>query len=207
MSKSQATSSITDAASLRAAREIAYDEFKKIQAVGRLTKQPTKMSGQVLAHLWDSCGIKNEATLIAVGGYGRNALFPYSDIGILILIPTEEKHALALSKQVEQFIASCWDMGLEIGSSVRNVAECISESEQDVTVRTSLLKARFLCGNKTLFKDFAKAFEAAMDPKAFFQAKLTEQIQRYYKYQNTPYSLEPNCKESLGGLRDLQVIS
>ena len=207
MSKLQAASNITDAASLRAAREVAYDEFRKTQAVGKLTKQLTKMSDQILAHLWSNSGLKNEAALIAVGGYGRNSLFPHSDIDILILLPAEEKQALALSKQVEQFIASCWDMGLEIGSSVRNVSECMSESEQDVTVRTSLLEARFLCGNKSLFKDFAKAFEAAMDPKAFFQAKQAEQIQRHYKYQNTPYSLEPNCKESPGGLRDLQVIS
>ena len=207
MNKPKAASNITDAASLRAAREVTYDEFRKTQSVGRLTKQLTRMSDQVLAHLWSSCGINNEASLIAVGGYGRNALFPHSDIDILILLPTEEKKALALSKQVEEFIASCWDMGLEIGSSVRNTVECMSESEQDVTVRTSLLEARFLCGNKQLFKDFANAFEAAMDPKAFFQAKLAEQIQRHYKYQDTPYSLEPNCKESPGGLRDLHVIS
>lgn len=207
MNKPRAASNIADAASLRAAREVAYDEFRKTQSVGKLTKQLTKMSDQILAHLWNSCGLNNEASLIAVGGYGRNALFPHSDIDILILLPAEEQQALALSKQVEQFIASCWDMGLEIGSSVRNTAECISESEQDVTVRTSLLEARFLCGSKQLFKDFAKAFEAVMDPKAFFQAKQAEQIQRHYKYQDTPYSLEPNCKESPGGLRDLQVIS
>ena len=207
MNKPRAASNITDAASLRAAREVAYDEFRKTQSVGKLTKQLTKMSDQILAHLWNNCGLNNQASLIAVGGYGRNALFPHSDIDILILLPAEEKQALALSKQVEQFIASCWDMGLEIGSSVRNTLECISESEQDVTVRTSLLEARFLCGNKQLFKDFEKAFEAAMDPKAFFQAKQAEQIQRHYKYQDTPYSLEPNCKESPGGLRDLQVIS
>ena len=198
---------IVDAVSLRAAREIAYAEFKKTQSVGKLTKQLSRLSDQLLSHLWNSCGLDNEATLVAVGGFGRGALFPYSDIDILILLPADEERARALSKQVEQFVASCWDTGLEIGSSVRTVAECMSESEQDVTVRTSLLEARFLCGKKTLFKDFANAYEAAMDPKAFFQAKQAEQIQRHYKYQNTPYSLEPNCKESPGGLRDLQVIS
>jgi len=198
---------IVDAASLRTAREIAYAEFKKTQSVGKLTKQLTKLSDQLLSHLWNSCGLDNEAALVAVGGFGRGALFPYSDIDILILLPADEEHARVLSKQVEQFVASCWDTGLEIGSSVRTVAECMSESEQDVTVRTSLLEARFLCGKKALFKDFANAYEAAMDPKAFFQAKQAEQIQRHYKYQNTPYSLEPNCKESPGGLRDLQVIS
>jgi len=207
MSKLKAVSNIIDAASLRAARELAYDEFRKTQAVGKLTKELTKLSDQLLRHLWSQCSLENEAALVAVGGYGRNALFPYSDIDILILLPADEQQARVLSKQVEQFITSCWDVGLEIGSSVRTIAECMSESEQDITVRTSLLESRFLCGKKALFKEFANAYEAAMDPKTFFQAKQAEQIQRHYKYQDTPYSLEPNCKESPGGLRDLHVIS
>ncbi len=203
----QGINQITDAASLRAARETAYTEFKKTQAVGKLTKQLSKVTDQLLTQFWSDCGLNNDATLLAVGGYGRNSLFPYSDIDILILLPTNAELAQSLSKKVEQYVASCWDAGLEIASSVRTVAECISESEQDITVRTSLLEARFICGKRPLFKEFTKAFEDAMDPKAFFQAKLAEQIQRHYKYQDTPYSLEPNCKESPGGLRDLQVIS
>jgi [protein-PII] uridylyltransferase len=203
----QGTNQITNAASLRAARETAYTEFKKTQAVGKLTKQLSKVTDQLLTQFWSDCGLNNGATLLAVGGYGRSSLFPYSDIDILILLPTNAELAQALSKKVEQYIASCWDAGLEIASSVRTVAECISESEQDITVRTSLLEGRFICGNRPLLKEFTKAFEAAMDPKAFFQAKLAEQIQRHYKYQDTPYSLEPNCKESPGGLRDLQIIS
>ena len=207
MNASVTTNKITDAASLRSAREVAYTEFKKTQAVGKLTKQLSKLTDQLLAQLWSACDLNNEATLVAVGGYGRGALFPYSDIDILILLPVDSKATESTSKKVEKFITSCWDTGLEIGSSVRTVAECISESEQDITVRTSLLEARYLCGQRSLFKDFAKAYEGAMDPRSFFQAKLAEQIQRHYKYQNTPYSLEPNCKESPGGLRDLQVIS
>ena len=203
----QGTSQITSAASLRAARETAYTEFKKTQAVGKLTKQLSKVTDQLLTQFWSDCGLNNDATLLAVGGYGRNSLFPYSDIDIVILLPTNPELAQSLSKKVEQYVASCWDAGLEIASSVRTVAECISESEQDITVRTSLLEARFICGKRSLLKEFTKAFEAAMDPKAFFQAKLAEQIQRHYKYQDTPYSLEPNCKESPGGLRDLQLIS
>ena len=207
MGQLSASPAITDAASLRAARECAYTEFKSTQAVGKLTKQLSKLTDQLLSHLWHDCGLGNAATLVAVGGYGRGALFPYSDIDILILLPADAKLAESLSKSIEQFVARCWDTGLEIGSSVRTVSECISEAEQDITVRTSLLEARFISGQKKLFKEFASAYEAAMDPKTFFQAKLAEQIQRHYKYQNTPYSLEPNCKESPGGLRDLQVIS
>ncbi|WP_114662737.1 [protein-PII] uridylyltransferase [Polynucleobacter necessarius] len=207
MGQSLVVNTITDAVTLRAAREKAYIEFKSSQAVGKLTKQLSKLTDHLLSHLWQECGLNNEATLVAVGGYGRGALFPYSDIDILILLPAKIKTAESLSKRVEQFVARCWDTGLEIGSSVRTVAECISESEQDITVRTSLLEARLLCGQQKLFKEFSVAYEAAMGPKNFFQAKLAEQIQRHYKYQNTPYSLEPNCKESPGGLRDLQVIS
>ena len=207
MNSSVTTSEVLDVKSLHSARETAYAEFKKTQAVGKLTKQLSKLTDQLLTQLWNKCELNNLATLVAVGGYGRGGLFPYSDIDILILLPNKSEESEEVSKKVEQFIANCWDTGLEIGSSVRTIAECISESEQDITVRTSLLEARYLCGQKSSFKEFAKTFEATMDPRSFFQAKLAEQIQRHYKYQNTPYSLEPNCKESPGGLRDLQVIS
>ena len=133
----QGTNQITDAASLRVAREIAYTEFKKTQAVGKLTKQLSKATDQLLAQFWSDCGLNNDATLLAVGGYGRSSLFPYSDIDILILLPTNAELAQSLSKKVEQYVTNCWDAGLEIASSVRTVAECISESEQDITVRTS----------------------------------------------------------------------
>ena len=207
MSEQQAISTIQDAVGLRAAREIAYAQFRKTQAAGKLTKQLSKLSDELLSNLWNKCGFNNEAALVAVGGFGRGALFPYSDIDILILLPADAKEVEALSKRVEQFVMNCWDTGLEIGSSVRTVAECISEADLDITVKTSLLESRLICGKKTLFEEFAKAFEASLDPKTFFQAKQAEQIQRHYKYQDTPYSLEPNCKESPGGLRDLQVIS
>ena len=156
MSMPQTIGDIKDAASLRAAREIAYGEFKKTQVIGKLTKQLSKLSDEHLSHLWDSCGLNNEAALVAVGGFGRGALFPYSDIDILILLPEDPQQIEALSKRVEQFVAQCWDTGLEIGSSVRTVSECISEAEQDITVRTSLLESRLICGKRQLFKEFTK---------------------------------------------------
>ena len=199
---------INDSITLRTERELAYDEFRINQSIGKLTKRLSKITDDLLISLWLECELNKEACLAAVGGYGRAALFPYSDIDILILLPeiTSENNS-KLHTKVERFIARCWDTGLEIGSSVRTVSECITEAAQDITVQTSLLEARCVNGNKTLFNKFSSSFHKSLDPKSFFQAKLLEQNQRHYKYQDTPYSLEPNCKESPGGLRDLQIIT
>src|SRR5690606_37724446 len=112
----------------------------------------------------------------------------------------------ALRTRLEGFIGACWDLGLEIGSSVRTTAECVEEAQQDVTVQTSLLECRLLCGSKPEFMWLVARLDETLDPKAFFVAKKLEMRQRHNKFENTPYSLEPNCKESPGGLRDLQVI-
>ncbi|MEY2662735.1 MAG: hypothetical protein RIQ35_1052, partial [Pseudomonadota bacterium] len=177
---------INNALELRTAREKAYAEFQAHQGVDKLSKQLSNMSDVLLMKLWTQCQLHDDAALLAVGGYGRSELFPYSDVDILILLPDHESKTL--SARVEQFIAQCWDAGVEIGSSVRNSAECLSEAAQDITVRTSLLEARFLGGNRALFTQFSKAYWNAMDPKAFFQAKLLELKQRHQKYQDTPYS-------------------
>ncbi|HQY76491.1 MAG TPA: [protein-PII] uridylyltransferase, partial [Rhodoferax sp.] len=143
-----------------------------------------------------------------VGGFGRGELFPYSDVDVLVLLPdghSPETDA-ALKGKIETFIGYCWDVGLEIGSSVRTLSDCIAEAEKDVTVQTALLEHRLITGNAALLKAFKAAFFAAMDAQAFFVAKTLEMRQRHTKFEDTPYSLEPNCKESPGGLRDLQVI-
>jgi [protein-PII] uridylyltransferase len=107
---------------------------------------------------------------------------------------------------IEAFIGSCWDAGLEVGSSVRTLEECVAQAAGDVTVQTSLLESRLVTGSRKLFTAFQERFRAQIDPRAFFVAKTLEMRQRHTKFENTPYSLEPNCKESPGGLRDLQVI-
>ncbi|MDZ4058161.1 MAG: DUF294 nucleotidyltransferase-like domain-containing protein, partial [Polynucleobacter sp.] len=132
---------VSNASELRVARELAYAEFTSNQGIDALTKRLSKMSDTLLMRLWAECNLNQDAALLAVGGYGRSELFPHSDVDILILLPDSESSAL--SARVEQFIAQCWDSGVEIGSSVRNCAECLSEAEQDITVRTSLLEARF----------------------------------------------------------------
>ena len=173
-----------------------------------LLRKLSSLAGNLLQTLWQRAELPDDMALVAVGGFGRDQLFPYSDVDVLLLLPdgTAPEAGSALRTKLEGFIGSCWDTGLEIGSSVRTVAECLAESAGDVTVQTSLLESRRVCGSAALFAEFQRQYRAQMNPQAFLVAKTLEMRQRHTKYENTPYSLEPNCKESPGGLRDLQMI-
>ncbi|MBK7282232.1 [protein-PII] uridylyltransferase [Candidatus Aalborgicola defluviihabitans] len=167
-----------------------------------------QLADGVLKRLWDKAGLNAPFALLAVGGYGRGELFPFSDVDVLVLLPDgyDPETDTTLKARIEAFIGSCWDAGLEIGSSVRTLSSCLAESHRDVTIQTALLECRLVTGDAALMQQFQAAYSAAMDPQAFFVAKTLELRQRHTKYENTPYSLEPNCKESPGGLRDLQII-
>ena len=173
-------------------------------AAARLIRALARHVDATLASLWLQSGLPAQAALVAVGGYGRGELFPHSDVDVLVLLPAEPGDAERGA--IEAFVTACWDTGLEIGSSVRTVDECVAEAQRDVTVQTALLEARLVCGARRLFTQFRSAQDAAMDPRAFLRAKTLELRQRHVKYEGTPYALEPNCKESPGGLRDLQVV-
>jgi [protein-PII] uridylyltransferase len=160
----------------------------------------------VLREIWQHLNIPAGITLAAVGGYGRGELYPGSDVDILILAPDDFCDAEEHRRCIEQLIGLLWDIGLEIGQSVRSVAECLAEASRDITVQTTLLEARHLCGDPALFARFRHEFLEHLSPAAFFRAKRLEQAERYARFNDTPYSLEPNCKESPGGLRDLQII-
>ncbi len=187
--------------------------LEKIAATGASTRsvklqlrELSNVADEVLRDLWINAQFPANTALLAVGGYGRGELFPHSDIDVLILLGDQNDDDEHFKTSASSFITACWDAGLEIGSSVRSVSECVSESQKDVTVQTSLLESRLITGAATLQKDFRKAYRAALDPQAFFTAKTLEMRQRHTKFEDTPYSLEPNCKESPGGLRDLQLI-
>jgi [protein-PII] uridylyltransferase len=175
-------------------------------AATRLLRALSRHVDRTLCLLWSEAGMPADAALVAVGGFGRDELFPASDVDVLILLPAPAVESHGNPDAISRFITSCWDIGLEIGSSVRSVEECLSEAQRDVTVQTALLESRLVCGARQLFKRFRTAHEAALDPKAFLRAKTLEMSQRHVKYDGTPYALEPNCKESPGGLRDLQVV-
>ena len=157
-----------------------------------------------LTDAWTTFKMPPGAALVAVGGYGRGELFPHSDVDVLILLDRAPDAALQAS--LEELVQLFWDIGLEIGHSIRTIDECLSEAAADITVQTCLLEARLVTGSRKLFQYLIERCNAAMDPRAFFQAKTLEMRQRHVKYEDTAYSLEPNCKESPGGLRDLQMI-
>ena len=178
------------------------------RAVRPLLRRLARHVDTELRRLWQDAGFPPGFALVAVGGYGRGELFPHSDVDVLVLLPDGvlAEDDPALKQRLEAFIGSCWDTGLEIGSSVRTVGECLAQAAADVTVRTSLLESRLLAGHAATFAQFQQGFRDQLDPQAFFIAKTLEMHQRHTKFENTPYSLEPNCKESPGGLRDLHVI-
>ena len=178
------------------------------RGIRSLLQKLARHTDATLRLLWQHADFPSSACLVAVGGYGRQELFPHSDVDVLLLLvdDADVDTDLALKARVESFITNCWDSGLEIGSSVRTASDCVMEAGKDVTVQTSLLEARLVTGSRKNFVMLQHQLAAVMDPKAFFIAKTLELRQRHNKFEDTPYALEPNCKESPGGLRDLQVI-
>ncbi|PKO30302.1 MAG: [protein-PII] uridylyltransferase [Betaproteobacteria bacterium HGW-Betaproteobacteria-7] len=197
-----------DVAALRA--EVKADQaalrqrYEETNDASELLRQRCARVDGILRRLWEGLEMPASATLAAVGGYGRGELYPASDIDLLILLPRQV--SAALQEKLERLVGHFWDIGLEIGHSVRTVSECVEEAERDITVQTALLEARLLTGNAKLFATFERRLRGHLDPLDFFEAKRLEQQERYLRFNETPYSLEPNCKDSPGGLRDLQVI-
>ena len=149
---------------------------------------------------------KSRISLVAVGGYGRGELLPNSDIDLLILI--ERANAQHHSSNIQSFLALLWDIGLEVGHSVRSVKESLHQATHDVTVMTALLDARAICGTPYLLQQLCLKLRSktGWKTKSFFQAKYAEQQDRHAKSNHTEYSLEPNLKTAPGGLRDIQTI-
>ena len=194
---------------LKAQQNALEKDFFQHQNPAQLLKKQSQLIDKLLKEIWLQATIllptgHAGAALIAVGGYGREELFPFSDIDLLILLPNQ--HDDVLNAQVETLIGQLWDIGLNVGHSVRTQDECFAEAKNDVTVQTNLLEARLLAGNKANYQQFVQSISSLMQPDAFFAAKFKEQDNRHAKFNDTAYSLEPNIKESPGGLRDLHMI-
>ena len=183
--------------------------FRSGTPIESIVHLQTTLVDFVLLAIWQNKFSEEERrgmALVAVGGYGRGELHPYSDVDIMVLLRDgESRH---LNEQISGFITDLWDLGLDIGHSVRTVDECISESISDLTVVTNLMESRLLDGNHVLFTLMTEAIEPGQtwNSADFFRAKLQEQTDRRVKFQDTAYRLEPNIKESPGGLRDIQTI-
>jgi [protein-PII] uridylyltransferase len=188
----------------RAQREQAVESFRSHERPDILLGELRRICDQMLRDLLKFCPLPAGSTLAAVGGYGRGELYPHSDVDLLILLPADP---LPLEQSaIETFVAALWDLGVEPGHSVRTIAQCQDEADADITVETALLESRWLAGSRALMRKFEEAMKARVDAPSFFLAKRVEMQQRHQRFQDTPYALEPNCKESPGGLRDLQVI-
>lgn len=161
----------------------------------------------VLHYAWHQFTWPDSISLEAVGGYGRGELHPHSDIDLLILHRPEVFESC--KEHIEQFLTFLWDIGLEIGSSVRSIKQCLDIARDDITVATNIMESRTLVGDQSLRHELLQQSSTAhmWREDVFFKAKYDEQIERHKKYNDTEYNLEPNIKNAPGGLRDIQTIS
>jgi [protein-PII] uridylyltransferase len=178
------------------------------ESVVTLVHERAGVVDAILTHLWTTHvpDCVASAAVVAVGGYGRGELHPYSDVDILVLLP--KKVSPAGKAQLADFVTALWDIGLEIGHSARTVAECHDEAKADLTVVTTLMEARLITGPTALFAEMQAAIAAdrIWPPAEFFAQKRNEQIERHHRYDDSAYNLEPNVKGSPGGLRDIQMV-
>jgi len=197
------------AAGLQSAREQIYRNFDDGIAVEKLIHDTSRLIDRVLVscfrHFLAEPG-KPGACLVAVGGYGRSELLPGSDIDLMILL--EKKADKSLQHQLSLFLTFLWDIGLEVGHSVRTTRDCVREGKSDVTVMTNMIESRLVYGSEKLYEKYqlAIASNKIWSSRKFFEAKLEEQHERHLRFNDTAYNLEPNIKEGPGGLRDIQII-
>jgi [protein-PII] uridylyltransferase len=187
------------------------ERFAAEENIEVLVRARAQFIDTLLRALWHQllqADLAADMALLAVGGYGRGELHPHSDVDILILTPTGKTLSAGDRSQLEQVITFLWDIGLEVGNSVRTATECAEESAADVGVMTTLLEARLLAGSPALLAEMRAALapDKVWPSNRFFEAKLQEQRERHLKANDTAYNLEPNVKTGPGGLRDLQTI-
>ena len=182
--------------------------FNEEDSVETLVRDRARLVDALLRTAWQlHVGHKyKDLALIAVGGYGRGELNLCSDIDVMILLPKSEDSNW--QGALGGFLTFMWDIGLEVGHSVRTIDDCQRESAADVSVATTLIESRLLAGPEILLEAMRRALapERVWPTRDFFEAKVAEQETRHHRYHDTAYNLEPNVKSSPGGLRDIQTI-
>lgn len=188
--------------------ELLRERFSADEDVVELVLDRARLVDIVLRAAWvrHAGRFADDLALIAVGGYGRGELHPCSDIDIMVLLPKGE--SADWQAGIERFLTLLWDIGLEVGHSVRTIDDCQRESLADISVATTLFEARLLAGPESLYAGMRRALapDRLWASDDFFEAKVKEQTDRHHRYFDTAYNLEPNVKSSPGGLRDLQTI-
>lgn len=188
-----------------ATRANAIARYRQRPNPQRLLHRLSQAADHSLRQLFQLFPLPKGAACLALGGYGRQALYPHSDVDLLFLIPAPLE-CQAEQERLAQLIAACWDLGLAISHTVETLEQCLSRCHHDIALQTALLEARYLAGNKQLWRTLQSLHLQQLDLGQFYELKRAEMKQRHAAYQNTPYALEPNCKESPGGLRDLQLL-
>ena len=184
-------------------------KFNPHKSVSKLLKERSNFIDDILNCCWHHFlgDYASQLSLCAIGGYGRKELFPYSDIDLIILLNSDD--TTPYQERLSSFLTFLWDIGLKLGQSVRTIEQCVEAAINDQTIMTSLMEIRLIAGNISLCKALKQQItpDKIWPSDRFFAAKMEEQRQRYAKFHDTAYNLEPNIKEGPGGLRDRQVIA
>ncbi len=193
---------------LKQGTALIQEKYHKGVAIDQLVCARARLIDELLVRAWrhhfsDTSGV----VLVAVGGYGRGELHPASDIDLMLLLESEAEFEQQ-REPLEAFLTALWDIGLEVGQSVRTITDCVREAEQDITVATNIMESRLLTGPLALFESMREATgpDRIWNSREFFEAKWKEQQARHAKYEDSVSNLEPNIKEGPGGLRDIQMI-
>ncbi|HEU4619049.1 MAG TPA: [protein-PII] uridylyltransferase, partial [Gammaproteobacteria bacterium] len=185
------------------------ERFMRNDPIEELVQSRVRAIDRVIVASWNhfSRPISDSADLVAVGGYGRGELHPESDIDLLVLLEGGDA-GRASDEAISRFLTFLWDIGLEVGHSVRTLEDCETEARKDVTVLTTLMEARLLAGLGRLYAALPERIgpDRMWSSPEFFKAKVAEQEARHHHFYDTAYNLEPNVKGSPGGLRDIQTI-
>ena len=194
---------------MRVALELQQQQFIDGSPIETLVRERAKMIDRIIHAAWHHHApeLESVADLVAVGGYGRGELHPHSDIDLMLLV--EDDIPAESSEAISRFLTFLWDIGLEVGHSVRTLDDCFDQAAGDVTIVTTLMETRLLAGPGKLCAELPGrvSTDQCWSAAEFFRAKLAEQIERHRRYHDTAYNLEPNVKGSPGGLRDIQTIS
>ncbi len=184
------------------------DRGRQVRGIEYFLNKRSEITDQLIISASSEVGINkiNDFGIFAVGGYGRNELHPFSDIDLLLL--SESELSSANEKKIQLFISLLWDLGMEVGHSVRTVKQSKDQARKDIYTMTNMLEFRKLIGQESIHESFIKILNTKnlWRNKSFVKAKIEEQLDRHNKFNNTSYNLEPDIKSSPGGLRDIHTI-